>query len=75
MTTKPPSGYRKVLRGIPMFLVPRVVKEQITIYRTRLSAIHITREFQNNFTITVFWKPKDRSPKTLRSKSEGDGNG
>lgn len=67
--------YRKVLRGIPMFLVPRVVKEQITIYRTRLAGIQIVREFQNNFTVTVFWRPTGRGPKTLPSKTEGDGNG
>lgn len=60
MTADQRKMRKKYYKGIPLFLVPRVVHEQVRKKRAKLSRIHIVRARCNRFTVAVVWLPKKR---------------
>ena len=62
---------KKKLPGIPLFLIPRVVQEQVKKKRAKLSRIHVVREKYNRFTVAIVWLPKkQRSPRGTPQSGE-----
>lgn len=51
---------KRKIRGISLFLIPRIIQEQVVKKRGKLSRIHIVRERYNRFTIAIVWRPGDR---------------
>ncbi|MEN6611624.1 MAG: hypothetical protein ABFC24_12345 [Methanoregulaceae archaeon] len=77
MTVNHRKPEKKKFKGIPLFLIPRVVQEQVRKKRAKLSRIHIVRARYNQFTVAIVWLPKKRegddSPESVPGPDEGTG--
>lgn len=74
---------KRKIRGISLFLIPRIIQEQVIKKRGKLSRIHVVRERYNRFTIAIVWRPGDREfvpdrvlvPEDLPSEGEDGSDG
>lgn len=66
---------KKKYPGIPLFLVPRVIREQVKRKRAKLSRIHVVRERGSRFTVAVVWLPKKQESRRKKNEPvEGTGD-
>lgn len=66
-----PGGTTETVEGIPLYLIPRVIAEQIKKRRETVFSIRVERRFNHRYTVIVVAREEHEE----RVKQEDDGAG
>jgi hypothetical protein len=65
------GGVTETIEGIPLYLIPRVIAEQIKKRRETVFSLRVERRFNHRYTITVVAR-EERGEQAKKEKGAGD---